>query len=619
MAKDFRKLASLEDPTPLAVLALRGLRQMRIGEDAWNLTLDDGIVTLRHSPSNTAIRWKVFTSMYRPSDAAMRQFLKARQEPQDQTDEEGRRIERKVVGLIPLDEEGRPQPTQGRVYSTLPTQTRNPFGFDLQADWLVNIGRQEIREVDGNPWQEAIVRQVPDLVHQLLIWLTGQQGAGHSYGYRAVCEPSEDDGPLAQPLRALKHDFITTLADAAVVPVHGVHPRQFRTPNQVARLPFPFHDSFGSRWRPDLLFGVDLMDETFLGKRAAGFARWLGWGRDINVGEVAWTNTLPRWWRALTQDEQPQALFALWHGVSESGWDQAPVVPTEAGEWNHASATVWLNEEPPTEKEPGGSAVLAALADYLPSADERLSPRLRRDVAREHGDGARWLKRHHRTQELSAVVREASEPSGDATGLPLVPLVQWALHRGEKRQDLVPLVLTEKGACRPAEALLADPLVGGGQSRRALFPKLPALVADYAQLEDLEAVVRFLQRLGVGGGALVERTKWFSRRSPEEVARQIGVDTPEVKKANNEGYRMVDFKFPFAVDGVPPAALQEWLSREQAAFRGMGRRKAFSHFQYPLTTRGRKPAAWIRALQEHPWLLCTDGQRAPGRRGVDRS
>ena len=336
LAKDFRKLVSLEDPTPLAVLALRGLRQVRIGEDAWYLTLDDGIVTLRHSPSDTVRRWKVFISKYRPNDAAMRQFLKARQELQDQTDEQGRRIERKVVGLIPLDEEGRPQPTQGHVYSTLPTETRNPFGFDLQADWLVSIGRQEIREVDGNPWQEAIVRQVPDLVHQLLTWLTSQQDAERSYGYGALREPAVDDGPLAQPFRALKHDFIATLADAAVVPVHGVHPKQFCAPNQVTRLPFPFLETFGSRWRPDRLFGLDLMDDNFLGGDAASFARWLGWGREINADEVAWTKTLPRWWHQLPREDQPKALFALWHGVGEKGWDHVPVVPTDAGGWTQA-------------------------------------------------------------------------------------------------------------------------------------------------------------------------------------------------------------------------------------------------------------------------------------------
>lgn len=612
IAEDLRKLVSLEDPTPLAVLALRGLAQVRVEDDAWELSYDDGIVALRRSGRDIARRWKVFVSRYRPSDAAMRQFLEVRQKPQDQIDDQGQRIERAAVALLPLDEDRLPQPAkEGRVYSTLPTQAQNPFGFHLQADWLVEIHRQHIREVDGNPWQEDIVRRVPDLVHQLLVWLASEPDAVRSRGYRALCDPAADDGPLAEPLRALKHDFVTTLADASVVPVHGVGPRRFHTPEQVARLPFAFRETFGSQWRPDLLFGLDLMDETFLGRPGASFARWLGWGREADVGEVVWAETLPRWWQALPQDDQAKALFALWRGVGESGWNQAPVVPTEAGGWKHASATVWLNEEPPTERESGGSVVLAALGGYLPAADERLPPRLRRDVAREHSDGARWLKRHHQQQELSTVVREACESDDDAAGLPLVPLLQWALHRGDKRQDLVPLVLTEKGARRPNNALLANPLVGGGRGRRLLFPKLPALVADYAQIEDHDAVVLFLERLGIHGGCVLNnRETWVSQDRPQEVARQIGLDVGEVKPANRDGYSVVDPSFPFAVENVPPEALQDWLTREHAALRRKGRRKALRSYYYDASpNEGRTSAAWVRALQKHPWLLCTDGQR----------
>ena len=611
VAKDFGKLASLDDPTPLAVLAIRGLTQMRIGEDTWNLTFHDGTVTLCHSESNPVARWKVFISKYRPSDAAMRMFLEVRQELQDQTDDHGRRTERAVVGLMPLDDNGRPQPPdRGHVYSTLPTGAPNPFGFHIQADWLVNIDRQEIRGVDGNPWQEAIVQRVPHLVRQILLWLSDGADGERSSGYRALREPGENDGPLARPLHALRHDFITTLANAAVVPIHGAHPRKFRAPGQVASLPPPFRDPFGSRWRPDLLFGRDLMDENTLGRNAAGFARWLGWGRELEAIDIAWTETLPRWWSALPQDDRTEALFALWHGVSENGWDQASVVPTEAGGWKRADATVWLNEEPPTEREPGGSDVLGALANHLPSRHERVPPRVRRDVARNHSDGTRWLRRQHREEKLSSVVREACESAIDPSELPLVSLVQWALNRGENRRDLVPRVLTEKGARKPSKALLADPLVEGGPSRRALFPTLPALVEGYAQLENREVVVRFLRGLGVRGGALDERRSWVSRYGRGDVAKQIGADVHEVTEANDDGYRVVDHSFPFAVEDVPPDAVQDWLSREHPAFRGKGRRKATRSYFYDYSpVKGRRPATWVQTLQEHPWLLCTDGKR----------
>ena len=160
--KDLEHLASVEDPTPLAVLALRGLTEVRVGDKVWELSVDDGIVSIRRSGRPGLWRWKTFVSRNRPDDAAMRQFLGVRQSLQDQIDARGRRVKRSVVGLLPFDEDGLPRPpARGRVYSTLPTQARIPFGFHLQADWLVDIDRQSLRQVEGSPWQEAIVRQVP--------------------------------------------------------------------------------------------------------------------------------------------------------------------------------------------------------------------------------------------------------------------------------------------------------------------------------------------------------------------------------------------------------------------------------------------------------------------------
>ncbi|MXZ59957.1 MAG: DUF3883 domain-containing protein [Acidobacteria bacterium] len=611
--EDLQRLAAPQDPTPLAVLALRGLRQLRIGDETWDLTHYDGIISLRYPERDVGRRWKALVSTYRPNDAAMRNLLEVRRKILVQANDRSLRAERQVVALLPLDDDGLPHPPDtGRVYSTLPTRAPLPFGFHLQADWLVSIGRQEIREVEGNPWQEAIVRQVPDLVHQLLSWLAQGPAARRSSGYRALCEPREGEGPLGEPLRALREDFISTLAGAAVVPIHGAGSGQFRTPDQVAKLPAPFRDTFGSRWRPDLLFGLDLMDETLLGKRATGFARWLGWGREIEEDDVGWAETVPRWWGALSQDEQTEALFALWQGISDSGWDDAPVVPTEAGAWRRAADTVWLNEAPPSAKEPGGAAVLAALADQLPSANERLPSRLRQAVNQADGEGPSWFSWRRHDRMLSAVIREVCESVRGAADLPLVPLVQWALYRGDRRRDLVPRVLTEEGARKPSEALLADPLVAGGRNRRLLFPKLPALVPEYAALENVEAVVRFLEQLGVHGGVALKNQEVARFRDTEqaEVAELIGVATSDVEFARrSDGYRVVNPDFPFNVEDVPAEALQDWLSRGHVALKGRGRWQAFSHWYVNVTTTGQRLATWVESLQSQPWLLCTDGQR----------
>ena len=293
VADDLERLASTENRATLAVLARRGLTQVSVDDVVWDLSVDDDIVTVRRSRSDARWRWKAFVSRYRPDDDAMRRFLEVRQETDDQVDEGGRRVEREVVGLLPLDDNGLPQPAdRGCVYATLPTQVRIPFGFHLQADWFVNVDRQNLREVTGDAWQEAIVGQVPEIVRQLLIWLSGESDAVRKRGYRALCEPDDDGGLLAGPLRNLRDDLARTLADQPIVPVHGPGPRRFCTPEQAAVLPKPFDGDFGSPWRPDLLFGPTVMDEHLLGKSTRDFAIWLEWGSLIGEDDVAWTDTL---------------------------------------------------------------------------------------------------------------------------------------------------------------------------------------------------------------------------------------------------------------------------------------------------------------------------------------
>ena len=249
------------------------------------------------------------------------------------------------------------------MYATLPTQVRIPFGFHLQADWFVNVDRQNLREVTGDAWQEAILAQVPEIVRRLLIWLSGESDAVRACGYRALCGPDDDGGLLAGPLRNLRDDLARTLADQPIVPVHGPGPRRFCSPERAGVLPVPFDTDFGSSWRPDLLFGPAVMDKHLLGERATEFAIWLEWGSEVEAGDVAWRDTLPNWWRALPEDVRPAALFALWRGVAQNAWHHVPVVPTKAGGWASAHHTWWLNEEPPAVEAVEAVAALPQFPD----------------------------------------------------------------------------------------------------------------------------------------------------------------------------------------------------------------------------------------------------------------
>ena len=615
LTEDLARLASPDDPTPLSVLALRGLEQVCIDDVTWDLSVRKGVVEVRRAHDGYSRRWRFFRACYRPNDDAMRRFLEVRRKLAYHATDGTRRPKRSVVALVPLGEDGLPHlPDRGRVYATLPTRMHIPFGFHLQADWLVNLDRQTLRSITGDPWQEAIVQQVPKLVREVLLWLKEECDSVRSRGYPILCDPTGVEGEFSDAFGALRCDFIRTLKNLKIVPTHAAETRRFSEPQSVVRLPGRFLTEFGKRpaWRPDLLFERDLMDEGLLGSRAVQFATWLGWGSEIDPDGVRWPETLPHWWSTVPADENIDALFALWSCVAECKWHDAPVVPTDAGGWLPADKTRWLNEEPPSDKEPSGIVVAKTLAPFLPAPKQRLRRKVRRAVVRRRTShlGITWLKARHDEERLADIVQQTCAATEHEEDFPLVELLDWALARGPQRQDLVPLVLTEDGAHKPSSALLADPLVPGGEDRRQLFPNVPALVKDYASIENQQEVVRFIERLGVRGAAnLKEQRLYVGYYDKQAVAKQLGIELDQIAWANRSGWTVLDYDFPFTVQTDLFDALQGWLSREHTLLAHKGKRKALSHFHVPRTTWGKRRSSWVNALEEHPWILCQDDQR----------
>ena len=222
--------------------------------------------------------------------------------------------------------------------------------------------------------------------------------------------------------------------------------------------------------------------------------------------------------------------------------------------------------------------------------------------------GAAWLKKRHQDVRLAAVIRDACNTVGAEDGFPLVELLEWALHRGDQRQDLVPLVMTENGPRRPADSLLADPVVDHGACRRQIFGAKSPLAEDDAIIEDRRAVTLFLERLGVPGQVkLQERRVRYTSSQRSLVERQIGAEPP--KTGVRSGYQVVDYHFPFPLADVPAEAVQDWLSGSPSSFSGIGRKRAEGSYWGTKSARGTTSCGWIRDLQSHAWLLCRNGER----------
>lgn len=439
-------------------------------------------------------------------------------------------------------------------------------------------------------------------------------------GYRALRIPNADGDQIDQALERLRGAVAERLSGRPVVPIYGRGERRFSPPETVARLGGRFLSGFGHRpdWSPDVLFGCETLDERLMGPDARSFADWLGWGQDLDLDRLPWPEALPEWWQSLEKDEQIDALLALWSGVAERGWEDAPVVPTEAGTWIPAEESIWLNEESPSNEKPDGLAIRTALAGYLPTPEQIPLRRVTNKVGLKAPTGytsdannpVHWVHRHNRRVELAALIAQAVDEAPADQPFPLVELTGWAMGLGPSRQDLVPAVLTEAGPRPPEQALMADPLVEGVEHRRRLFRRLPALDELYAALDDPDGVIAFLKALGVRGhGELKESPKKFWREHRPSLAKQLGIELGQLEDANVAGYTLVDYELPFGLDAAAAHALQDWLTRENRFLKDRGRLSAVSYYYGRKHTPGTCPCSWVKALSETAWVLGNDGAR----------
>ena len=96
---------------------------------------------------------------------------------------------RRVLVVLPLDDRCVPVPPErGRIYATLPTEVTLPFGIHVNADWLLNISRMGLGEIE-DAWQREIVDRIADVLARVLDWVSRARSAPdtHQGGVRRAC------------------------------------------------------------------------------------------------------------------------------------------------------------------------------------------------------------------------------------------------------------------------------------------------------------------------------------------------------------------------------------------------------------------------------------------------
>ncbi len=645
-----------QDRTPLAILAWAGLRQLRVDGQEWELGISDessGALEVTAISSDCDLLWRLFPVKFQPSRVAIARFLEHRRiQPEEHERErvysEASR-ERWVLGVLPLDDHGHPNPpSRGRVYATLPTEATLPIGLHVHADWLLNISRTGLREIEDNPWQRDIVDRIADVVGSFLQWVAGacRDRESGSAAFAALRQANADTGNRLEALLASgrwKERLRSKIEDAAVLPAWTEDLIQLRyvKPIEVIVPPAELAEAISEEptLNPAVLLRGPVLAQEILGLGARELLADIGVLPEMPSLDLerVWTAGLEFWWNSLPENEvtRRDLLFRLWGAVAKlsrrPGWKEAvlPCLRTVGGDWLPVHQARYFSEALPSDREPGGPQTRAFLKKSLPDVARCLPDgwlgALRQAAGIEQGLGpfgrARfWLENRAGSIELrDAIDRAMTAMAGSENPdwTVLISLGHWTKHRN--RPDLLRHVLTKAESVaivtRVSDALLSVPYVERGAARERLFPDLAVISPAYVEEDptgiDAHEWRTFFERAGASGGLVVVPIERRAARWERQAAADfLGVTRDQVGESNDNGYTLLDFEIPgLPLTEAPEAirrALAPWLEDGYGALRDRGRRKATYSYYGSQQRRGLQPSVWVEALTSLEWVPCTD-------------
>lgn len=653
LREDIEQALPTSDRTVLPLLAYKGVRELKAGDSRWVLEVQDKagnpLVLARHG--DVEERWRLFPVEYNPSKPAIARLLERRRLKPSPGDQERIYAEasrpRRVVGVMPVTRDDVPLPPHaGKAYALLPTASALPFGIHVDADWLVNISRRGLPELVDNEWQNEIIDVIADVLVSYLAWLTtrhNKDAEALQKGFDVLHVPDQHaEGALIRRIatpewRKRMRAKVSGLEVLPAVDDGGI--RLFRAAD-IRLVPQPLESLCDDpRLYPNILFGGPVAAPSVLTPKGIQFVRWLDLVQQLDVDDfkVRWPESLQQWWRAVEDAAlRRTALFSLWSALDRldtenDPWNLLATVPTLSGTWSSPHEIVFLNEPLPAKDEPRGIEVAAFLQPFIPSDNVRpafglveamRSPALGADLANRRA-ARDWFEALASLASLAEVVAEATSTEveqDDPRTQPIVELAQWAMHRtrADLLTHLVVMIPEGRRVVPVGEALLADPYVEHGESRRRIWPSAGTVVADMVESDPGARDARewriFLERLPVLGPVrLLPREFPLHRYQRNEVSNFLAIALDDVWESNNSGYVLVDFEFDPALQHADVDAISGWLEEGYTALKGKSRRRVKYHYGKPEDRPGRHPAAWVDLLRTLAWVPCEDGMyRRPG-------
>ena len=618
---DIDRFLPAEDRTLLAILAECGVRRLEVGNTTWTLAVKDedkgGGATATARCAHETLQWRLFSVRFQPSTRAVANFLEHRQlqpsaEERHEVYREAARP-RRVLGVLRLNEEGVPAPPKrGRIYATLPTGTSIPFGLHVNADWLLNISRTGLGEIEDNAWQREIMDRIADLLAAFLGWVSATLKDQDSarVAYSVLASPAADGEGLERMMATprWRKRLREHLAGVAVVPVWTRKRGRiaYARPAGTIVPPPPLGRAFEEEpgLMPRTLMSGPVLAQRVFGRGGLSLMTSIGLVTETSLQELeeTWAGGLEYWWSKLQGKDtrRRDLLFRLWSAVSETvkenGWAtaQLPCVRTMNGTWHSVDESAYFNEALPSAQEPGGSEMRVLMEPFIAESEcisEGWLQELRRAATRgtqtaDRSNAREFIEKRARGIALTELVEKVArrlDELEEVVPARLLAMGWWAM--GRRRRELLVRVLAERGGdlCNvpTADALLSGPYVQN-QQRERLFPTMPVISGAYLEgsaVTDPAQWRVFFEDAGAKGGVdvlTVDRGRadsWQTRTVGDFLGRSLGSE----EGSNSAGYRLQDFDIP---ELPGPSASKEvragvwaWLEEGFRALREWGNGK----------------------------------------------
>ena len=211
----------------------------------------------------------------------------------------------------------------------MPTEVRLPFGIHISADWLLDIKRGDLREIDSNPWQIEIIDKIAGILAQIFKWSAQTYTTPNAVKstFKILSQPSSESGGLESLFACDRWLMILKdrLKDAKVVPIwsENLGELAFASPIDTLVPPSPLSRVFNNQpdMNPARLLNGNVLMESAIQRAALDFLKSIEILREVSPRELEtkWENGLENWWNFLPEQNEIRRtlLFELWGAVAE--------------------------------------------------------------------------------------------------------------------------------------------------------------------------------------------------------------------------------------------------------------------------------------------------------------